>query len=168
MSIIKKAHDLALSIHKGQKRSNGAPCFSHLEWVAKKVDEYYLILMPMSAQAVWAKHREHVVAASFLHDSMEDHPLVTESFLKENGISQLSIDIVKILTRRSGESYFDYIWRIMESGPASVGARVIKLVDLNHNMSDLKEGSMKDKYRFAEYILTTGFQYRSYSTLLLD
>jgi hypothetical protein len=29
----------------------------------------------------------------------------------------------------------------------------VKLADLQHNMSDLNEGSLKDKYRFAEYIL---------------
>lgn len=31
---------------------------------------------------------------------------------------------------------------------------LLKLADLQHNMSDLNEGSLKDKYRLAHYILS--------------
>jgi len=32
-------------------------------------------------------------------------------------------------------------------------ATAIKIADLTHNMCDLREGSLKDKYRLTKYIL---------------
>ena len=62
----------------------------------------------------------------------------------------------------SGENYFDFIMRINNGdrsredfcGAFRVGMVSVKLADLEHNMSDLNEGSLKDKYRLAHYILS--------------
>lgn len=79
--------------------------------------------------------------------------------LINEGFSVMTAEIVDALSKKEGETYFDFIMRIhngdspYECGAFRVGMVAVKLADLRHNMSDLKEGSLKDKYRFAEYIL---------------
>lgn len=62
-------------------------------------------------------------------------------------------EIVETLSKLPGENYFDFIMCVHNCGPFRVGAAAVKLADLEHNMSDLNEGSLKDKYRLAHYIL---------------
>ena len=66
----------------------------------------------------------------------------------------MTAEIVDELSKKPGETYFDFIMRIHDGGPFRTGMVAVKLADLRHNMSDLQEGSLKDKYRFAEYILS--------------
>lgn len=65
------------------------------------------------------------------------------------GIGDWMFPILDKLTHKEGENYFDYIERISKSS----WARKVKLADLEDNMSDLEECSLKDKYRFAHYLL---------------
>jgi (p)ppGpp synthase/HD superfamily hydrolase len=88
--------------------------------------------------------------AALLHDTIED-TYVTSELLRQAGFPIMVIEMVQIVTKRPNENYFDFVMRIQESG--HVGAKMVKLADLRHNMSDLGEGSMKDKYRLAEHIL---------------
>jgi hypothetical protein len=59
------------------------------------------------------------------------------------------IQQVSILSRQKGVNYFDFIGYI---GHFPL-ARKVKIADLEHNMSDLPEGSLRDKYRFAHAYL---------------
>ena len=65
------------------------------------------------------------------------------------GISNDLVIELEILTREKTQNYEDYILRIS----ASRMATIVKLADLRHNLSNLKKGSMRDKYILAEYIL---------------
>jgi len=38
-----------------------------------------------------------------------------------------------------------------------------QIADLRHNMSDLKDGTLKDKYQLAEYILRTAILDQRYT-----
>jgi len=49
-------------------------------------------------------------------------------------------------------TYFDFIMKFVDR-PWDWTSRIVKRADLTHNMSDLQEGSLKDKYRLAEYTL---------------
>lgn len=64
-------------------------------------------------------------------------------------IWMLIISNVMILTRKPSESYYSYVMRVIESPIA----KLIKLADIYHNKSDLKEGILLDKYRLTEYII---------------
>lgn len=123
---------LAALAHANQKRKNGEPYFNHLERVANRVNNITL-------QTI-----------AYGHDLLEDTE-VTYIQLLNMGFDPIIRDTIEILTRIKGETYFDFIRRIV--GSRNFWAYTIKLADLADNLSDLEEGSMKDKYRFAqEYI----------------
>ena len=56
---------------------------------------------------------------------------------------------VKGMTKIEGEDYLDFILRA-KSNSFSIA---VKIADIEDNMISLKEGSLKDKYRLALYIL---------------
>ena len=88
-------------------------------------------------------------AAAYLHDVLED-TAATEEELREF-FPDYVVDTVKILTKKSGENYFDFIMRVKND--SNLDAIMIKLADISDNLRDLQEGSLKDKYRLAQYIL---------------
>ena len=150
MNIVEKASVYAADKHKNQKRKDGKPYFTHVEAVAKIVSNEWSTLIP---QINWNIYKDHVVAAAFLHDVIEDCGVTKQDLLNE-GFSVMTAEIVDILSKKKGENYFDFIMRIMDSGAFSMGVIAVKLADLEHNMSDLNEGSLKDKYRLAKYCLS--------------
>jgi (p)ppGpp synthase/HD superfamily hydrolase len=152
MNIVQKAAAFAEKAHHGQKRKNGKPYFAHVEAVANIVMMDWFTLIPRTAQDNWNRHKDHVVAAAYLHDVIEDCG-VTKQQLIDAGFSIMTAEIVDELSKKPGENYFDFIMRIHDGGPFRTGMVAIKLADLQHNMSDLDEGSLKDKYRLAHYIL---------------
>lgn len=159
MNIIQKAAEYAKQKHAGQKRKDGKDYFTHVEAVANIVNMDWFILIPREAQDNWNKCKDHVVAAAYLHDVIEDCG-VTKQDLLDEGFSVMTAEIVDALSKKSGENYFDFIMRIHNGdrldfcGAFRVGMVAVKLADLQHNMSDLNEGTQKDKYRLAHYILS--------------
>lgn len=147
-----KALVFAEKAHRGQSRKDGKPYFSHVKAVANKVLMDWFQLIPRESQDEWNKHKDHVVAAAALHDTIEDCGFTTNQLLHE-GFSPLTVEITDMVSKKKGETYFDFIMRLNESHPFKTGAVAVKLADLQHNMSDLNEGSLKDKYRLAHYIL---------------
>lgn len=75
-------------------------------------------------------------------------------FSKNTNITQDQSNILfkelNELTRVSGQSYLDYILNIRNKGDISI---LVKLADLEHNLSDLKAGDKSEKYNMARYIL---------------
>ena len=53
------------------------------------------------------------------------------------------------MTKIEGENYLDFILR----AKGNEIARQVKIADIEDNMMSLKEGSLKDKYRLARYVL---------------
>jgi GTP pyrophosphokinase len=161
MSEILRAAMYAEQKHAGQKRKDGKPYFTHVEAVANIVNMDWFMLIPREAQNNWNKCKDQVVAAAYLHDVIEDCG-VTKKDLLDAGFSEMTAEIVEALSKKPGENYFDFIMRIHNGnrptydscGAFRVGMVAIKLADLQHNMSDLNEGSLKDKYRLAHYILS--------------
>lgn len=140
MDIIEKAKQFAAEKHTNQKRKDGKPYFSHLQSVVDILTTKYSV-------------SEETVAAAYLHDVMEDQGVSKEELQEEFG-SRIAI-WVDYLTRSNGTTYFDFIKDITESGSSSI--KRIKMADLEHNMSDLEEGSLKDKYRFAYWMIQQNF-----------
>jgi (p)ppGpp synthase/HD superfamily hydrolase len=152
MNYIQKAAAFAEKAHQKQLRKDGKPYFTHVEAVANIVRMDWFTLIPREAQDSWNDRKADVMAAAYLHDVIEDCN-VTKQQLIDEGFSIMTAEIVDELSKKPGETYFDFIMRIHDGVPNRVGVVAVKLADLRHNMSDLNEGSLKDKYRFAEYIL---------------
>jgi len=91
--------------------------------------------------------------AALLHDVIEDGYIngfkVTETDLTYYDIDERVINIVVELTRKDNETYFDFIMRIKENSDA----KAIKILDIEDNLTDLTEGTLKDKYRLSKWIL---------------
>lgn len=132
LAVTKMAQEIATEAHKGQFRKfteKGQPYIIHPERVAQNVPEEYR-------------------PAAWLHDVLEDTS-VSEERLRTIFPKEV-VDVVVILThRKKEENYFEYIMRIAQDPKAIT----IKLADLRDNLNSLPEGSLKDKYRLAQYIL---------------
>lgn len=110
---VKLAHEIAKRAHKGQVDKAGAPYILHPETVASFV----------------TKDDEKIVA--YLHDVIEDTPCQLRD-LENAGFSSEIIKAVDLLTRKTGQSYKQYL-KLVKTNEL---ARVVKLADLKHN-SDL-------------------------------
>lgn len=92
------------------------------------------------------------IIAAWLHDTKEDQPkYFFDEVLKAMGVTDNALEIVDYLTKREGENYLNFTLRVMKKPDAIL----VKMKDIEDNMSDLNEGSMKDKYRFALYMLNS-------------
>ena len=150
---ISKAKDFSYSAHQGQFRKDGKPYFTHVEAVAKIVDEEWdSFFKDSNSHRIWNPYKDNAVAAAYLHDVMEDCGVTRQDLIAVD-IPEMVVDIVDALTKKEGETYFDFIMRIWSDNLWRQCTIAVKLADLKHNMSDLKEGSLKDKYRFAAHIL---------------
>lgn len=127
---------IATKAHEGQTRwDKTTPYITHPQAVARALIE----------EGYWD---EEYVAAAWLHDVIEDTD-VTENYLVAKGVNPWTVQAVMVLTKTDDVNYLDYILAV---GGNDI-ARIVKIADIRHNMSDLKNGSMKQKYELAIYIL---------------
>lgn len=78
-------------------------------------------------------------------------------YLLDKGFAPITVDIIKTVTKQKGQTYYDFIGQIQDSGAICRLAGAVKMADIWHNLHDgLNEGSMKDKYRLAAHILAYG------------
>ena len=131
MKQVEIAKQIAIEAHKGQKRKySGEDYINHPRRVAEK----------------FSTEDSQVIA--WLHDVLEDTDFTSKDLLKR-GVKPYCIKIVECLSRKEGETYFHFIMRVKDIRQA----RIIKMEDIRDNISDLREGMMKDKYRLALHIL---------------
>jgi len=131
MKLIKRAEQIAREAHKGQTRWDKTPYIKHPMRVAKSLNG------------------DDCKVVAWLHDVLEDTPRTAQDLVNK-GVPVRLVNSVKNLTRVDEENYYDFIMRI---GKDSLAARV-KIADIEDNLNDnLKEGTLKDKYMLARYIL---------------
>lgn len=143
MSLYEKALSIATKAHMGQERMNGDAYITHPIRVADRFEE--------------ETHKTIAV----LHDTIEDTDITKERLLIEDIPKDIVKAVVKLSKiRKKKETYFAFIMRICEPNDKDcefkeweLMAIRVKLADLEDNLRDLNEGSMKDKYRFAHKIL---------------
>ena len=130
---LEAARDLSRRAHAGQTRKNGELYCNHVERVA-------LTLSDPPARTV-----------AYLHDVLEDckDPMLLDEL---NRFPEPIVTAVKLLTRASDETYFDFIHRVLASGNQT--AIAVKIADLKDNLRDLENGHKKDKYLFALEVLS--------------
>lgn len=115
---MKELYERALSFatlkHAGQLRKDGKPYITHPKKVAADFD--------YSAEKVVA----------ILHDVLEDTD-ATEDELRSIGCTEEIIAALRLLTHQKGMKYMDYVKAVAENPIA----RVVKLVDLRHNLNTI-------------------------------
>jgi len=134
-----KAIELAEAAHAGQKRKfTGEDYINHPVRVAWRCINYTSFTIDQD------------VAIAICHDVIED----TETSIEDikDLFNPYIVDGIIALTRKEGENYFDFIMSIRNTPYYR-----IKIFDLDDNMPDLKEGCLKDKYRFARHVLKQHF-----------
>jgi len=133
---IKIAEQIAREVHKGQKRTIGRreDYIEHLKRVASHFST------PESLIIAW------------LHDTLEDTDDKTKllKLLNKNFQSEIVENLV-VLTKDKEETYLNYILRVKDNHQA----KIIKIADLYDNLEKLPNGSLRDKYLMALYILET-------------
>ena len=110
-----------------------------------------------------------IMAVAALHDVMEDHrelnrrDLITalldpdESSLTNEQIAEENATIINVLAAvlaitkkpKGEEPYDSYVRRVA----GNAWSRIVKRGDLEHNLSDLPPGSMRDKYELTKWVL---------------
>ena len=154
-----KVLEFATRKHTGQKRKDGKDYITHPIAVAEIALELFELEEvinwkdedPNVAESDLNELRDEIYILSLLHDVYEDTDTTLEEIEElfgnriRHGVNMLS-NKDKVMT------YFDFIMRLVNR-PWDWTIRLVKRADLRHNMSDLSEGSMKDKYRFAEHLL---------------
>ncbi|MDR2932894.1 MAG: HD domain-containing protein [Oscillospiraceae bacterium] len=126
--------DLALSIaekaHAGQTDKGGSAYIDH----------------PRAVAAVFKD--DYRQAAALLHDVVEDSQTTLEG-LKEAGIPGPVVEAVDALTKRQGETYYNYLDRV-KANPIACD---VKLADLKHNsqISRIPNPREKDYKRLQKY-----------------
>lgn len=109
----KKAMLFAYNAHSGQFDKSGIPYIMHPFHVAESMRD------------------EDSTTVALLHDIVEDTKYTKEDLINA-GFPNYIVDAVVTLSRKSNESYMDYIRRVKRNNIA----KVVKLADLEHN-SDL-------------------------------
>lgn len=122
ITLADRASIVAADMHKGQIRFDGTPYWSHVRRVADLVR--------------LQKFPDHVVAAAYLHDVVEDGHTTFTELHSSYEFPVMVVALVRILTRRSTESYDEYIERVARHPEASA----IKRANLIENMSTLPPG----------------------------
>lgn len=112
MSLYHKALCFAARKHANQKRNNGQPYIIHPIRVSQLVTD------------------EDEKAVALLHDTIEDTETTYEELQEEFG--EWIAGAVEALTHRKGESYIEYMGRVLQH-PA---ARAVKKADIADNLSD--------------------------------
>ena len=129
MSLIKKAHALATAMHAGVVRmGSGEPYVEHVERVAASLAE---LGFP-----------EHVIAAAYLHDVIEDTGYSEAELAKEFSpeIAALVAEVTNpALTKVPGNRPWRKAKEVEHLAKASYFGASIKLADMLDNSSNVRE-----------------------------
>lgn len=127
----KDATKLATRKHKGQYRKGGGLYISHPLAVAERFDD------------------EDYKIVAILHDTLEDTDLTTYELVRDYRPKAEVLEALEAITKTEGQTYLDFILQVRKNKIATA----VKIEDLNHNLSDLGNGNLREKYLMALYVL---------------
>lgn len=123
---------IAESAHKGQFRRDGiTPYVEHPKAVAESLSNW----------------NEYVIAAAWGHDISEHDAARRYTFAELDflGVYPTVIEAIKALTHQKGESYEAYLEKVSKNEIA----KIVKVADIQHNLSDDPSENQKKKYKKA-------------------
>ena len=151
-----KILEFATQKHEGQFRKYGSnlPYISHPIAVAK-----------IAIEDISPNRHEMIKSIAYLHDTLEDTNATIEELIgivnsatnEEPDITDTIVTAVQLLTKPKNQFKLieDYLYPIK----CNELARIVKLADLQHNMSDLKVQKKLDYYKLISYYLTSHENY---------
>ena len=128
-SDVETAKAWAERLHQGQVDKAGQPYIGHPARVAGRLES------------------EEAQVVGWLHDTVEDTGLTIEAVEAQFGPETASA--LDAVTRRTGESWDDYLVRVKEN-PVARQVKISDLID-NSNLSRLPRVTMKDVRRQEKY-----------------
>lgn len=130
MNIIEKSLEIALNAYSGQKDKAGKTYILHPLRIMHKMET------------------EEEMSVALLHDVIEDSDYTAEDLLSNNIPTEV-VNAVQCLTKIKGETYEEFIERVLINNLASK----IKTVDIEDNINILRLNSVenKDLERIAKY-----------------
>ncbi len=150
---IQHAAWLAMRAHRGQVDKAGVPYIAHV--------------LQVGATLMFRSQPTRVVVAGFLHDVIEDTDATLDG-LRGWGVGEKALKIVEVMTRRKGESYDQYITRIIAGGSGPIAVKMADVDDhlarsnalsLIHAMPAGSIGAMKERYiKARNRLVVAGFQ----------
>lgn len=154
MKKFQKVLDFATEKHKGQVRKNtGEAYINHCIAVAEMA-----VKLARQNNSFSEKEIEMIYCIGLTHDVVEDQNVTwqeldallisTEEFTDYEAAKVR--DSVFDLTRLSKESF---VLRYLAGIKNNRLATIVKLADLEHNLSDLKAGNLRDKYHLCKWYL---------------
>ena len=133
---LKEVLRFAAEKHKGQKRDNGDDYIVHPIRVAKIVDKY---------KGIRSSHREVLLAASLLHDTLED-TYTSYRELKDNFGEYVASLVVELTTAGFACHYIGKAQYLAEKMKNMTNyALTIKLADRLDNVCDLNNSTIEKK-----------------------
>lgn len=152
------AKELSHKLHANQKRNDGVtPYTVHTDYVSANCVKYFTGQEPLTEKVI-----RILKSIGDSHDILEDVDITESELLdvgKEYGQDwEVVVHCVRLLSRFSkSDSIIDYLSAI-KNCPAT---RAVKLADLEHNLSDLKPGNLRDKYLLCRHFLI-GYEVESF------
>lgn len=144
------AKNLSHKLHECTFRKDGkTPYTVHTDYVGDNVHKFLPSGVTDSTLSI-------ARAVGYLHDAIEDcvYPEILLKFGDEAHIANWSevVRRVETLSRMSKEdSVLSYLYDISQDEICSA----VKLTDLEHNLSDLGPGNLRDKYELCEEYIKT-------------
>lgn len=128
----REALEIARLYHRGQfRKGSELPYITHPIAVADRFDdELYKIV-------------------AILHDTLEDTALTSFDLSFRYKLGMNAVMAIQLLTHYKDAPYLDYILACKNNDIS----KAVKIEDIKHNLSDLKPGTLRDKYMLALYIL---------------
>lgn len=132
---IKKAMKIAYKAHNGQFDKSGAPYIYHPIHLAEQMTD------------------EVTIITALLHDVIEDTDYTIDK-LRAEGIPEICLEALWLLTHKAQESYTQYIYNLKQNPIA----KIVKLADLKHNsditrLNVIDEKAKERLEKYAEAIL---------------
>lgn len=146
--------ELARKGHEGQKRKDGKPYITH------PIEVERIASVMADNQRMSRMEKEVISSIAYGHDLLEDTDVSVkdiEHVLRTAGAGQLQtlavVEGIQMLSRPSKEDIG--ILEYLEPIRRHSFPKIVKLADLQHNLSDLKPGNLYDKYVLCRHYLTS-------------
>ncbi|AZG71549.1 GTP pyrophosphokinase [Shewanella livingstonensis] len=130
MNIIEKSLEIALKAYSGKQDKAGKTYILHPLRVMAKMDT------------------EYEMAVALLHDVIEDSDYTADDLLTQ-GIPPDVVNAVQLLSKVAGETYDQFIGRIIDN-PIAIKVKMADIED-NINILRLEVVEVKDLQRVAKY-----------------
>ena len=98
------------------------------------------------AEALGRAATSSAMSAAVLHDMLEDTEWTIDD-LARSGVDPLECEVIDVLTRRSSETYMDYVRRICDApGVAGDTARLVMVADLTVSADGADSDALRERY----------------------